>query len=104
MALIEYAASLSAADAGKPGEERRAALVEAENNLARAFELSGRKLVSVYLQRARIYEKRGEPARAAAELEQYLRESPDAANAGAIRQAIKHLRDLNATPKTSSRP
>jgi Tfp pilus assembly protein PilF len=92
MALIEYAALLNSADAKTSEAERNATLSEAETNLTRAFELSGQKLASVHLQRARIYERRGEFARAAAALEQYLQEKPDAANAGAIREAIRKLR------------
>jgi uncharacterized protein HemY len=104
MSLIEYAALLNSTAARNLEQERREAFLEAENNLARAFELSGRKLMSVYLQRARIYEKRNEPARAAAELEQYLQESPAAPNADAIRRAIKQLREQDAGQKSPSRP
>ncbi|HEY0408047.1 MAG TPA: tetratricopeptide repeat protein [Pyrinomonadaceae bacterium] len=104
MSLIEYAALLNAGTAANLEQERRDAYLEAENNLARAFELSGRKLTTVYLQRARIYEKRGEPLRAAAELELYLQESPQAENADAIRQAIKQLRAADTRPKTSAHP
>lgn len=87
-ALIEQAALLDPAKAG----ERNYALGEAEKSLARADGLSERKLAAVHLQRARLYEKRGDRARAADELEQYLRQSPDLKNAAAIREAIKTLR------------
>ncbi|MDX6696009.1 MAG: Tetratricopeptide repeat [Blastocatellia bacterium] len=103
MSLIDYASSLGGA-ALNLEQERRAALLDAEQNLTRAFELSGRKLTAVYLQRARIYEKRGELATAAAELERYLQESPQAANADAIRQAIKQLRDADTRRKPNERP
>ena len=54
--------------------------------------MSGKKLAAVHLQLARLYEKRGDRARAAAELEQYLRQSPDDKKATEIREAIKKLR------------
>ena len=104
MALIDYATMLRNAGTKTTDSERDGLFVEAENNLARAFELSGQKLFAVYLQRARIYEKRGELARSAAELERYLLESPDAKNAVAIREAIKKLRDADNGRKPSSRP
>jgi regulator of sirC expression with transglutaminase-like and TPR domain len=47
---------------------------------------------TVHLQLARLYEKRGDRARAAGELEEYLKKSPDAKNAPAIREAIKKLK------------
>jgi tetratricopeptide (TPR) repeat protein len=102
IALIEYATLLGPTAAGKNNAERSSALAEAENSLARAFALSGQKLSSVYLQRARIYEKRGEPLRAATELEQYLQVNPAARNADEIRQAIKKLRDPGVGRKSSS--
>ncbi|MCA1817863.1 MAG: hypothetical protein LC746_15995, partial [Acidobacteria bacterium] len=72
---------------------------EAEKALARADEISNRRLADVHLQRARLYEKRGDRARAADELEQYLRKAPNAKNAEAIRQAIKQLRAPAADAK-----
>jgi tetratricopeptide (TPR) repeat protein len=100
MALIEYAAQLGPT----ANAERNSTFAEAETNLARAFELSGQKMLGVYLQRARIYEKRGEPLHAAAELEHYLQANPGAANASEIRQAIRKLRDAGDAPKSSSQP
>lgn len=104
IALIEYATVLNSTESKTTEAERKSVLTEAEGNLARAFELSGQKLTGVYLQRARIYEKRGEPERAAVELERYLQESPDARNADAIRQAIKKLRDAASGRKSFSQP
>ena len=65
----------------------------AERDLAKAFELSGKKLPAAHLQLARLYEKKGDRARAADELEQYLRMAPDDRKADAIRSAIKTLLD-----------
>ena len=64
---------------------------EAETILARAHQVSGKKLAAVHLQLARLYEKRGDRNRAAGELEQYLK-SPEAKNSAAIRDAIRKLR------------
>jgi tetratricopeptide (TPR) repeat protein len=83
----------------KNAEERAFAFDEAEKALARADDLSNRKLADVHLQRARLYEKRGDRARAADELELYLRRAPNAKNAEAIRQAIKQLRAPAADAK-----
>ncbi|HLL70388.1 MAG TPA: tetratricopeptide repeat protein [Pyrinomonadaceae bacterium] len=94
-ALIEQAATI---DPAKP-EERNYAFSEAEKSLARAYQLSERKLAAVHLQLARLHEKRGDRARAADELEQYLRRSPDLKNAAAIREAVKTLRAPAATDK-----
>jgi hypothetical protein len=87
-ALIEQAMLIDPAKTG----ERDYAFNEAEKSLARAYQLSNRKLAAVHLQLARLHEKRGDRARAADELEQYLRQTPDPKNAPAIREAIKTLR------------
>lgn len=94
IALIEHANTVNSSQTQNSPTERDYAFSEAENSLARAYELSGRKLAIVYLHRARIYEKRGDRTRAADELEQYLREAPNANNAETIRAAIKKLRGL----------
>lgn len=95
-ALIEQAVALDAARI----EERNYAFAEAEKSLAHAYQLSGRKLSAVHLQLARLHEKRGDPARAARELEQYLRQAPEPKNAAAIREAIKTLRASVSDKKT----
>lgn len=86
-ALIDHAATL---DPSKP--ERDHAFADARKDLNKAFEMSGRKLPAVHLQMARMYEKKGERGKAADELELYLRETPDAKNADAVREGIKKLR------------
>ncbi|MFN2599365.1 MAG: tetratricopeptide repeat protein, partial [Pyrinomonadaceae bacterium] len=96
--LIDQAATLDPT-LPKNAEERTFAYGEAEKALARADEISNRRLADVHLQRARLYEKRGDRARAADELEQYLRKAPNAKNAEAIRQAIKQLRAPAADAK-----
>jgi len=67
-------------------------LNEAEDEIARADQISSHKLTIVHLHMARVYEKRGNRSRAADELESYLRQNPGADNAPAIREAIKKLR------------
>ena len=91
-ALVEYAAGIDPASSPKAADARRAALEDAEKSLSEAYRLSGKKLGPALLQLARVYEKRGERARAADELERYLRENPGAPNAPAIRDAVKTLR------------
>ncbi|MEK6299373.1 MAG: carboxypeptidase regulatory-like domain-containing protein [Acidobacteriota bacterium] len=72
--------------------QRIADLSDAEKELKRAWELSNGRLSSVYLQRARICERRGNREAAARELEEYLKAEPEAKNASAIRAAITRLR------------
>jgi tetratricopeptide (TPR) repeat protein len=91
-ALVSYAGQIDAAASKKASDERRAVLDDAEKALTEAYRLSGKKLADAHLQLARVYEKRGDPARAADEIEQYLRQNPDAPNAAALRDAVKSLR------------
>ena len=75
-ALIDHATKIDRKSQAA-AEERNYSFSEAEKILTRAYQLSGKKLAAVHLQMARLYEKRGDRARAAKELEQYLRQSPD---------------------------
>lgn len=93
MALIEQASTINASQSKQAENDRVATLDDAETSLKHAYELSGKKLAAAHLQLARVYEKRGQRDRAASELEQYLREAPDAKNADAVRQGIKKLRE-----------
>jgi len=70
-------------------------LVAAEKELDRAWETSEKRLTAVYLQRARIHEKRDEKEAAAADLENYLKAEPEAKNGATIRAAIAKLRGEN---------
>ena len=67
-------------------------LADAEKDLNRAWELSSKKMYEIYIQRARIYERRGDKEAAAVALEEYLKAEPNASNAAAIKQAIEKLR------------
>jgi tetratricopeptide (TPR) repeat protein len=91
-ALIDQAAGIDPKKSSSAADERNYAFSEAESLLNKAFNLSGRKLATVHLQLARLYEKKGDPNRAASELEQYLRQSPNDQKAGQIREAIAKLR------------
>src|SRR5262249_38978 len=88
MALIELATA-------ENGAQQATDLDDAGHELDRAWELSDRRLNDVRLQRARIYERRGNKEAAAQELEGYLKAEPEARNAATIREAITRLR----TPK-----
>ncbi len=92
-ALIEQAAAIDANRSQAAKDERAFALDEAEKALSRAATLGNKKSGEVHRQLARLYEKKGDRARAADELEQYLRKTPGAKNADAIREAIKKLRE-----------
>ena len=85
-ALIELA--LRSADE----TQRIADLNDAEKELNRAWDLSNGTIPIVRVQRARIYERRGDKEAAARELEEYLKTEPEAKNAPAIRTAITRLR------------
>ncbi|HKQ52917.1 MAG TPA: tetratricopeptide repeat protein, partial [Pyrinomonadaceae bacterium] len=92
-ALIEQASAIDPNRSQAAKDERAFALDEAEKALNRAATLSNKKSAEVHRQLARLYEKKGDRARAADELEQYLRKTPGAKNAEAIREAIKKLRE-----------
>ncbi|MFL6230999.1 MAG: tetratricopeptide repeat protein [Pyrinomonadaceae bacterium] len=98
-ALIEQATTVDPKQSKSAADEHGFALAEAEKSLEQVLHLTDGKSTEARLQRARLYEKRGEPARAAEELDQYLRLAPNAKNADAIRQAIKQLRAQAAAKK-----
>jgi Tfp pilus assembly protein PilF len=68
-------------------------LAQADRELDRAWDLSGKHLNTVFLQRARVHQERGNREAAASELENYLKAEPGAKNAPAIREAIRKLRE-----------
>lgn len=92
VALVNYASVIDAAASKKAADERRAVLDDAEKVLSESYRVSGKKLADAHLQLARVHEKRGDRSRAADELELYLRQSPNAPNAPAIRETVKTLR------------
>jgi len=74
-------------------EEVKNALATADRELDRAWELSQKRLNTVFLQRARIFEERGDNKGAVRELENYLKAEPNDKNAPAIKEAIAKLRE-----------
>lgn len=76
----------------KDKKELNEDLTDAEKDLNRAWELSSKIMYEVYIQRARIYERRGDKEAAAVALEEYLKAEPTAPNAAMIKQAIEKLR------------
>ena len=93
IALIHQASTIDPSQSKATAADREFILKRAEVALAAASELSGKKLTADYLSLAMLYEMKGERARAAAELEQYLQKNPDAKNADTIREEIRKLRE-----------
>jgi hypothetical protein len=90
-ALIHQAAVV---DESAPATESRSYLLgRAEVSMAQAANLSDNKLKPDTLTMALFYEVKGDPERAAAELEAYLRKSPQLKNSAALQNEIKRLRD-----------
>ena len=75
--------------------QRNTDLSAAEKELDVAWERSEKRLPEVYLQRARIHERRGQKEAAATNLERYLKAVPEAKNGATIRAAIAKLRGEN---------
>jgi len=73
--------------------QRNSDLSAAEKELDRAWEGSEKRLPDVYLQRARIHERRGQKEAAAVDLENYLKAVPESKNGATIRAAIAKLRE-----------
>jgi tetratricopeptide (TPR) repeat protein len=86
VALIEIALR------SKDASEVKAFLANADRELDRAWDLSGKRLNTVFLQRARVQEERGDKEAAARALEKYLKVEPDAKDRAAVKEAIAKLR------------
>jgi Flp pilus assembly protein TadD len=94
-ALIHQAA---VAPESAPATENRSYLLgRAELALAQAADLSQNKLKPDTMTMALFYELKGEPEKAAAELESYLKKSPQIKNSAAIQNEIKRLREKART-------
>lgn len=87
VALIEVALRT------KDPSEIQTVLANADRELDRAWDLSGKRLNTVFLQRARVHEERGDKKAAARELENYLKAEPDAKDGAAVKEAIAKLRE-----------
>jgi hypothetical protein len=75
-------------------------LAEAELALNRTSELSDKKVKADAMTLAMFYEMKDEPARAADELENYLRKNPTAQNFEAVKTEITRLRSKAASKFT----
>ena len=73
-------------------KERGDDLSEAGRELNSAWDLSNKKLLAVYLEKARIHEITGDKEAAAVDLETYLKSTPDSKQSASIRQEIEKLR------------
>jgi tetratricopeptide (TPR) repeat protein len=89
-ALIHQASTVDA-PTPEQEEERKSLLRKAESALSEANKLSGSKVKGDHLTMALFYELKGEPARAADELEDLLRKAPTS-NVQAIQSEINRLR------------
>lgn len=92
-ALIDYTSAIDVSSSESAGVLRNDAFNEAERNLNLANEKSNNRLAAtVHFQLARLYQKKGERERAAAELDQYLLANPSVRNADEVRDVIRQLR------------
>jgi tetratricopeptide (TPR) repeat protein len=98
-ALIHQAANTS--DTAPSTEDRSHLLSRAEVAMSQAATLSENKLKPDSLTLALFHELKGDPERAAAELESYLKKSPQLKNAEAIQNEIKRLREKAKASKTT---
>jgi tetratricopeptide (TPR) repeat protein len=87
VALIEVALRT------KDPSEVKTVLANADRELDRAWDVSGKRLNTVFLQRARVHEERGNKEAAARALENYLKAEPDAKDGAAVKEAIAKLRE-----------
>jgi tetratricopeptide (TPR) repeat protein len=90
-ALIHQAA---VTDESAPATENRSYLLgRAEVAIGQAANLSDNKLKPDTMTMALFYELKGDPERAAAELESYMKKTPQLKNSAALQSEIKRLRD-----------
>ena len=78
--------------------ERNGLLNDAELALSRASELSDKKIKADAATLAMFYEMKGQPARAADELEDYLKKNPSTGNLESLRTEITRLRSKASNP------
>ena len=94
-ALIHQAAVTS--ESAPATENRSYLLGRAEVALAQTAQLSENRLKPDTMTMALFYELKGEPEKAAAELESYLKKTPQMKNSAAIQNEIKRLREKAKT-------
>ncbi|MDX6443145.1 MAG: hypothetical protein QOH71_219 [Blastocatellia bacterium] len=98
--LIHQASAIVAA--GNSINDTKPLLVKADEALAKAADLSKGKMKADHLTLGMLYELKGEAGRAADELDEYLRKSPNAANAGEIKAHVRTLRSGTSSQKVSA--
>jgi tetratricopeptide (TPR) repeat protein len=84
--------------------DRAQLLNKAEAAMVQASSLSDKKAKLDHLTLAMLYEMKTEPLKAAGELEEYLRENPNAQNAQDLRTIIAKLRSPASLPSPSKSP
>jgi tetratricopeptide (TPR) repeat protein len=97
-ALIHQAAI--APESAPATENRGYLLSRAEVALAQAADLSEKKMKPDTMTMALFYELKGEPERAATELESYLKKNPQLKDSAAIQNEIKRLREKGRAAKS----
>ena len=97
-ALIHQAANTS--DSAPSTEDRAHLLSRAEMAIVQAANLSENKLKPDSMTLALFYELKGEPERAAVELESYMKRTPQLKNPEPLQNEIKRLREKAKAAKT----
>lgn len=98
-ALIHQAANTS--DSAPSTEDRPTLLSRAEVAMNQASTLSENKLKPDSMTLALFYELKGEPDRAATELESYMKKTPQLKNSEPLQNEIKRLREKARAAKTN---
>jgi tetratricopeptide (TPR) repeat protein len=98
-ALIHQAAITS--DSAPSTEDRAHLLSRAELAMNQASNLSENKLKPDSMTLALFYELKGEPERAATELESYMKKTPQLKNSEPLQNEIKRLREKGRAAKTN---
>jgi len=96
-AAMRATALIHQAGSAPSNEDRTLLLGRAEQALSLASSLSENKLRPDSMTMALFYELKGEPERAATELETYLRKTPQEKNSTAVQNEIKRLREKSKT-------
>ncbi|HEV8371378.1 MAG TPA: tetratricopeptide repeat protein [Pyrinomonadaceae bacterium] len=97
-ALIHQAATINEASSAV---DRSSLLSQADAAISQATSLSGNKVRPDSLTLALFYEMKGDPERAANELDAYVQRTPQAKNSQAIQNEIKRLREKSRSTKTT---
>lgn len=98
--LMKASALIYQASYIEGSSQRKDLLAEAELALNRTSDLSDKKVKADAMTLAMFYEMKDEPARAADELENYLRKNPTAKNFEAVKTEITRLRSKAASKIT----